>query len=489
MRIPATCGLQVYKQSGHSLRPSRQLPPVIAHVPAMNHPEPIVPTLAASKRPARTVGLLLGLAAAAPGLISPVSGIPLRPWHAFVLLALSLAVLVRARAVRSSLPRLPFLDASVVLLTLVTAMVEALNASYLNYAPDFMFVIRPMIWLAIYWAARLSIHSLEDARRLLTWFALPAVPSVALGLAQIMGIDAAQQLIVRLSPDSGGFISRLEDGRLIRATALVQHWTSFGSYLCTIVAASMALLGLARVHKIGREWVAWTLLGVAGFGVLTTLTLAPIVTAFFIFLGGLRTARAVARAAPMILLVGLVAAVSLGALFAERLEQQFATSRVAASSGEGSWMPSTLAYRYNIWITETIPMIKDRPATGWGSSVYEAALSTQDPRRTYPYQMDWASPESQWFNLLMTFGVIGFAAFLLMFMMMAATIRRAAVAGSQWISKPTLLLFLLMLVSAFTAPVFTNHGLPVGLWTLLAVAAAFTARRTPSDGSSTKAVS
>lgn len=434
--------------------------------PCLTHP---------SKRPARVVGLLLGLAAATPGLVSPIAGLPLRPWHAFILAAFGLALLSRAGSLRTSNASVPKLDIAVLLLTIITAIIEASNAAYLNYAPDYMFVARPMIWLMIYWAARLSVSSLEDARRLLFWFALPAVPSVALGFAQILGVDAVQQLIVRLSPDSGGFIARLEDGRLIRATALVQHWTSFGSYLCTVVAASMALLTLSRIYKLGKEWIAWGLLAISGIGVLTTLTLAPIVTAFFIFVGGLKTARAVGRAAPMVLLVAVVAAASLGSLFAERFEQQFATSREASSDGASTWVPSTLAYRYNIWVTETIPMIKDRPLTGWGTSVYEAAISSPDTKRTYPYQMAWSSPESQWFNLLMTFGVIGFIGFLAVFFLMWTTLRRASKAGNQWIARPTILLFVLMLISAFTAPVFTNHGLPVGLWTLLALASAFAA--------------
>lgn len=424
------------------------------------------------RTPVKTVGLMIGLAAATPGLPSPIPGLPVRPWHVFLLIAFAAALVHHMRVSRNSIFRLTRIDLLVSAFTLVTFFIELINAGQLNYAPDVMSVVRPLFWLLAYSSVRYTAHTLDDAASLLKFYTFAAFPSVALGFGQVLGIEAIQQLVAQLSPDASGFISRIEDGRLVRATGLVQHWTSFGSYLCTVMAAASALLILARRHHAGREWFAWCAIAVAGFGVLTTLTLASIITAALIFLACLRPAHAMARAAPLMLLVAIISAATLGSLFTERYEQQFETSRVATSDGDGSLLPSTLTYRYNIWISETIPMIQERPLTGWGTNVYEAVLSGQTPQRIYPYKLYWASPESQWFALLMNYGYLGLVGFVAILLMLLRLMSRTRGEERRWVSRPTTVLFLLMVVAAFTAPVFTNYGLPLGLWMLSGLMAA-----------------
>jgi len=424
--------------------------------------------------PAGVVGLFIGLAAATPGAASPISGLPIRPWHVFILLAFFSSLLYHLRRNRPTITKRIHLDLAVMAFAFATLLVEIINANDLNFTPDYATVTRPVFWLIVYWSVRMVLFTVEDAQRLLKGFVAPVFPSVLLGFGQVLGVDAIQQLILQLSPDSGGFMARLEDGRLIRATALVQHWTSFGSYLCTITAAAVSLLILARVQKIGSELYAWMALGAAGLGALTTFTLSSIITVFAIFVLCSRAARSMSKTIPLLILIGVAGVLSVGSLLGERLDQQFANADASSSD----LVPSTLQYRYRIWQTETIPMISERPWTGWGNNVYDVALGAGDPKRIYPVQLAWHSPESQWLNLLMNSGAIGLMGYLLILALMARLMIRSQLRRDHWSSKPIILLFVLMLLAAFTAPVFTNHGLPIGLWALLGVLAAYDRRGT-----------
>lgn len=420
--------------------------------------------------PTRSVGLLIGLAAATPGLASPL---PLRPWHLLLLSAFAVSLAYQHRVGNLFFRRLLPLDLSVLMFTLITLLVEATNADYLNFSPNYASVVNPLFWLLAYWSARYVLSSTSDAYRLLLWFTFPVIPSVVIGFAQVLGIEAAQQLTVQLSAQGDGFARRVEDGLFIRATGFVQHWTAFGSYLCTVVAAATALLILARVHRAGREFYAWLALCAAVLGVLTTLTVSAIVTSAAIFLIGSKAARSLKKSIFFILITVTVGAASLGFVIQDRIEEQFLNRREASSDGTSSWIPSTLLYRYSIWTSETVPAIKDRPWIGWGTGVYDVTTGNPTPKRIYPYQLSWVSAESQWLALLVSFGILGLSAFVIILIAIVFAILRGVRKGASWVSIPTAALFFMMIIAALTAPVFTNYGLPIGMWTLLGVIAAF----------------
>lgn len=433
--------------------------------------------------PTRAVGLLVGLAAATPGVAAQLPGLPLRPWHILVLAALTVSLFFHFRK-RSREPlKFHKIEIAVVATTSAMLVAEYINSTDLNYAADYVSATHYVFWLAIYYAVRLVVFNEVDAKRILVWFTLPAFPSVAIGVAQVLGVTAVQMAIVKLSPGGLGFISRLESGFLLRATGLVQHWTLFGAYLCTVVAAAGALLVLARRRGIGNSTYAWLTIGVASLGVLTTFTLAPIITAIVIVLLCAWRARSLKRMVAIALLLSGLSAMAFGGLVSVRIEQQFAQKGVASSSGAWGLVPSTLLYRYRIWTTETIPMVAERPLTGWGAGVYDGARGSEDAGRIYPSRLFWASPESQWLAIMMNYGFLGLAGFSILLCYMATVVHRAHRSGMQWIASPSSALFLLMFLSAFTAPVLTSYGFPFGMWMLLGVMAAMS-RAKPHSSSS-----
>lgn len=422
------------------------------------------------KSPAKLVGLLIGTAAATPGLSSPVPSMPLKPWHICLLLALAIGFNFRRKLERNFIPKLYRVDVALILFSVATLMVDLINAKDLNFTADYMVATRPIFWLMVLWAGRFVLHSMEDASDFLVGFTLPVFPSAVIGFGQLVGIDFIQQFVIKWAPDSAGLSSRLDQDKLIRATGFVQNWTQFGAYLCTVIAAAMALLITSKIHKIGNALYPWLVLMTAGFAVLSTLTLSAVGTALAIFLVCSREAKAIGKSLSILIFVGLISSAFLSAYIEERLDQQFATSAVVSSDGDGSWIPSTLLYREKIWITETIPMVAERPLTGWGSNVYAAAQgATGDVGRVYPNKMKWLSPESQWFSLLMNFGSIGLIGFLCIVFYMVKILYKSYKVKASWIYKPTATLLFMMIISAFVASVFTNHGLPIGLWALLAV--------------------
>lgn len=418
----------------------------------------------------RACGLLIGLAAATPGITIP--GFPLRLWHCLVVAAFSISYLVKLKQNRGTRVSIDWLSISATIFVVACVAAELHNSKVLNYSPEYASAAYPVFWILIYRTLSSLIREVSSARNFLTWFILPVFPSAVIGLMQVLGVSAVQDAIILLTPGSVGFAERLSDGRLLRATAFVQHWTGYGSYLCTVSAAAGALMILGKKEGSHRNSYSWLAFSVVGIAVATTTTFSSILTCVFVFMGSAKASKSIRKAALSLLVIALVGSLLLGSFFSERFEHQFdsnAGGGKISSDSSGNWIPSTLRWRYYVWESETIPMILERPSTGWGIGVYGAAFGTGDPGRIYPNRLVWLSPESQWFYLLMSYGSLGFFSFLLCLHAVVHKVFFYRSNDADFLLTPLKVLIAFMLLAASTAPVFTNHGLPIGLWALLGV--------------------
>ncbi len=398
------------------------------------------------------VGALSGLSASVVGVPSVIPSVGLRPWHILAIAALFVAV--GASKNSPGILRLSWLDLSLLGYAAVCILAEIYNASELEYPIDVGTVLSPLYYLIGYYAARITIESRVSAGVFLGAFAAVSIPMSVVSLGQL-GSAEVSRAVLAIAPGPG-LEARIEDGRLIRATGFVGHWTGLGFYFCACLAAAcMATLLLAPTGRI--PWILKGAIVFAFLGALSSLTLSVLTTAILIILGLLAVRGLKVSTLWSVGAVTVIAYLKFGEYFEDRIDQQTA----ARLEYLPSWVPNTLAYRWRIWTEQTIPVIQERLLTGWGSNLYSG--------RDRPRILVWHSPESQWFGSAISYGIIGAVS---LAMVLVATIYyfayRVRMVEHRY-KLPGLMLIVGSTVASFTVPVFTNRGFPVALWMLLGV--------------------
>lgn len=421
----------------------------------------------------RAAGLLLGLAAASVGVKVPLlpSGIPGMTWICIVLAAVVVALSPAARPLART--HFGVLDAAFLAYLVVRFQVEVFNAAELGHDVALpRLVDSAMVYVALL-TARNVIGGTRQLLAFLRWFVIPAMFVSTLALVQVLRFPGVAELLISVT-DSASFERRTSLGWDIRATSTIGHHTQLGGYLVGVIAIICTDLVITRRmgHSIGRRLAV---LGIALMGQVATLTFATIAASAVIVLVtllmvGVRPSMLVVGAA-----VGGVAWVAFGAEIEERLENQ---QDVTAS--EYSWLPETIAYRVTIWTHETIPAILERPWTGWGQDVYSAVGKGW---RLLPHQLIWSSPESEYFRVLVSGGVIALAFEVTLFAMTIYALARANRApGGSGVATPALVAFVVLLVISSIHSHFSSYGPPLVIWTLVGALMAFSSKQ-PIDKS------
>lgn len=423
------------------------------------------------------IGLLLGLGAATIGVQPPIAAIPLRPAHALFAAAFILAVVPAVAEGRSRTSQLRRqirpVDAAFLLFILALLTTESINSAQLEYQAQVSRTITPTLWLMTYISGRLAIREAPDGARFARAFIAPIFGVAPIALLQVLSFPMAVNLTTSFV-DSPGFEARVVNDSLIRAVGLVGGWTSFGGYVIVIAALSVGLLVRSREEPDERPWYPVAALSAAVVAALTTLTFTIIIVAVIVAIMGVRDLRHRIRIAIIFAIALIIGFLTLEASARERISQQFTyQGRLAYWLPE--WMPNTIGYRIWIWTTETFPMIAERPLTGWGADVYEAAIvgHFNAPYRVTPLQAQWPTAESQWFGTMMTDGIVGLTA--LVFLYGSAyfiIVRLLRTAETRWIAHPNAWLLVATAVfMASTAISLTNKGFPTAFWAVMGVVA------------------
>lgn len=406
----------------------------------------------ADLRHAGRIGLAAGLSAALVG-IPPVLGMGMRPWHAFALLALLLAM------GGSTSGRLSKLQPSAIDFTALAfvgslILVDITNSSPLRFQPDVLAAISPGFYFATYVAARLVVDRADAMRAFLIGYLLPAIPTAVIAFGQAIAPDRLRT-VNAIAPNEG-LERRYASGELIRATGFVGDWTGLGFYLCCAFAAAICLTLLEQ--QSGRHSKVGTLaLWSSALGAVSTVTFSVIITlcvilATFLWLRGAGPGPIAALATGAMAVYWV-----LGDLVAERLTAQ----QVAGTTGLPGWVPNTLAFRWVVWTQEALPAISLRPWLGWGSNLY-GELSVE---RRYPTSVEWPSPESQWILTVISYGVLTGALLAVLSLLIVFRLRK--VAAHNKAAVPLLALFCCAVIFSLIAPVLTNRGFPAAFWPLL----------------------
>ncbi len=396
-------------------------------------------------------GVLVGLTGAIAGIqIHRIGGLP--PWEVLAVASLLLALVSRAGGRRARLGR-SSVDLWFAAFIYVRAVLELYNEISLGRPGLFTTTAQPMFVCACYLAARLVVHDREGLRRFLVGLTVPVVPSVLLGLAQLTGVGGASSFVMNLT-GSQALINRAERQALTRASGLIGQWTDFGSFACAEIAIVAILIYLARSER-RRALYPVVVLAAALVGVVSTLTFAVIAAAIAIVLLSARTVRIRPK-----FVIGAVAALILSApllipFVVNRVQQEYVATNQTLSRSSGL-VPETLVFRFGVWAHQTIPAVVERPITGWGQGVYTQLRTWTDG----PTSIVWPYPESEWFQQLMTGGVVE----LLVFCALLISAYRALARAPKQVAKPLRVLIGSMALVGITVPCFSDVGLPVPMW-------------------------
>lgn len=420
---------------------------------------------------------MLGVAAATVGVESPVSTIPLRPWHILVIIAVLIALhsRVSSGSVQKILDsRLLTLDVSFILFVIGTSFIEVSNSTILGFKPNLNSQIEPIFWFLTYFAARTIVEDVTSAISVLKGLVFPILVVAPISVAQLIGYSPVLEFTVS-NVTADGLEGKLERGRSIRAVGLVGGWTSFGAYSSGVFAVAMALM-IAEKRELTKpsQYPIWIIIA-SVVSVITTLTFGPIIAFLIVWLALVRYLGMKPSKLISLISAGIIFTTFFWVYVSDRFNEQF-TVQARYQSWLPEWVPNTIAYRVEVWRNQTIPAILERPLTGWGRGVYDAALGggiSSEATRVTPTTLIWTSPESQWFAIMMTSGIFGLM--LLFFLLVCAWnifFKGLKQQQSSWLSLPSFWLFISNIGIAFTAVSLTNKGFTGVFWPLVGVSVA-----------------
>lgn len=423
------------------------------------------------------VGLMIGLAAALVAVRSPILPSLVNLSALLVGFGICWAVTSAPPGTLRSL-RVTSIDLIFVAYIIGKFVVEFINAGELGTTFSLTTLLDVVISYGALLAARIACRSEADVWTAARWFVAPAAVVALIAVLQIVQFPGLNQLLVS-HVNSGGLEARIDKGWDIRATSTIGHWTALGGYLCGVSALVGALMIRNRRYAVSNTLLGSLLLLVVTAQV-ATLTFATIALNFCIVLYVMIRIRV--RLA--VLVGGGIAALAMwtavGPLITSRIDKQLGEAEYAARSYD--WLPESVGFRLNVWITESIPAAVQRPITGWGASTYQW-LGTD---ATSPF-LRWISPESEWMRTAVSFGFVVLA---LQFTLLAVTFRyleRAAKLSSACAMGPFVVFFLGLLVVSFIHSHLTNRGVPLVLWFVVGIAVAMveaTKRSAPATAAS-----
>jgi hypothetical protein len=470
---PLHSGLPVERYGAGTIMEVRPLPLVVTALYA-------VAAAAACAGLAIYAGLLLGVVmvavaaggyalAARPRLLTliavtlaPVTaglarGLPVPGLRLSEIIVVATAVVVFGRRGWSSGPRwgaVDWLGAAYVGLGIVLAVFDTMVVQRQPLGMDALqVVVGPLQFFLLYRCVVIELAPLRARGVALACVLLASVPVSLLAVAQILGPESVQNLLVKITAttvfDTHGFTP------LRRATSVFSIWHSLGAYLVLIILVVIALLlerSRSALMTIGL--VALLLLSFAALAL--TLTTTAILMAV---VGGIIVGlwyRRLLVVAIVFGITGAAAAITVGGSLIARLGNQ-------AEASQSGLLPQTLAYRVQVWTEQYLPFVSKHLALGYGPEL--------------PPGVAWQHTESGYLTLLLRGGIplLAVTAVLVVAVyLLARRTQRETVDSDRALAMALGALCLLLPVGSLVFPYLNNSGLPLlmfPLWGLLVAGA------------------
>jgi hypothetical protein len=336
--------------------------------------------------------------------------------------------------------------------TLVLGAWDMLHASQRFGQSELQLLLGPCQFFLLYRATAVCARTSERRRLVLKLLLWASVPVALLAIGQQFDFPGVRTLLVHLTHNDV-----YAGGSSARVTGPFPLWHNLAGYMFMILLTIAAVM-LRRVPDVLPRSVLIGIAAVDAVALVETLSIAPIVgvIAGVVILGV--WLRGVTRVLIGFAVVAILALALFGPRLEGRLTQEFSRSPGAARSAV---VPQTIQYRYDLWTTQLLPLLKGHEVTGYGP-----VLPPQ--LQNFPYT------ESLYINLVYRGGLILFLVWILLFGGMGFAGLRSArdreplqQALGATVATAVLCLLFMQAIEAY----FVDDGTPQVLWLLLGLLA------------------
>jgi hypothetical protein len=248
---------------------------------------------------------------------------------------------------------------------------------------------------------------------------------------------------------AAGYASTLDD--VARASGPFPYWHNLAGYLMLVLLVVVSLLHEPQQRVLRKPWL-FVVLGGAFVALIQTASLAPLLG---LIVGSVFIAANVGQAKRLLAWIGIgaiVTTVAFAPVLTGRLEEQYSDS---AATNSQTIVPQTIAFRWEVWTTQFVPVIKENIFLGYGP--------TLPPRLFFGYQ------ESLYITFLLRGGVILLLVYLAVMGALAARARRLTSSDDteqRVLARAVFAAVVLLLVIDTIATYFIDSGPAPLLWTL-----------------------
>jgi hypothetical protein len=345
--------------------------------------------------------------------------------------------------------------------TLVLGGWDMIKAGQHIGSSELQLLLGPFQFLLLYRAIVVTARTPERRALVLRLVLWASVPVALLAIGQQFNFPGVRTLLVHLTHNDV-----YAAGSSARVTGPFPLWHNLAGYMFMILLTIAALL-LRRVSNVLSRPVLIGIAAVDAVALIETLSIAPIigVIAGVVILGV--WLRGVTRVLAGAAVVVILAAALFGPRLSGRLTQEFSRSPGAQRSAV---VPQTIQYRFDLWTSELLPLLKGHEVTGYGP-----VLPSQ--LQDFPYT------ESLYINLLYRGGVILLVVWVLLFGAMGFAglrSRRDRDPLQQALGAVLLTAVLCLVFMQAIEAYFLDDGTPQVLWMLLGLLAFREALPTPA---------
>jgi len=324
---------------------------------------------------------------------------------------------------------------------------------------DLETLLGPFQFFILYRAMVTSLRAPRERVVAVTSLLVASLPVDVLVYLQQARIPAINQFISRMT--GGSVFESYAYHYFARATGPFPHWTPLAGYLIVVLLTAVGCVLYQVQLPLPRGALGGLLLAAAvslAFTAELSAIAGALIGSVLLAVWAGRSRQAVWAMVVVTAAVGVVA----GPYLFQRLSDQFASSAGVARS---TLIPQTLAYRWQVWTTQYLPAIGQRPLTGWGL--------------TLPSSISWPFSESQYVTDLMAGGVPLLAVFggeLAAFYALCRGLRqRSMLTGSvttAMLAGTVAALVLVLVPMNVVYPYLTSAGMPAPLFIVAGIAVA-----------------
>jgi hypothetical protein len=320
----------------------------------------------------------------------------------------------------------------------------ALKASHITGTSDFAALLVPVFHFALYLSVRVLGGKPGMRARAIRVMLLCSIPVSVAAILQYFDVAGVKARLSSVS-DLGQFAANTDQGYVARATGPFNHWHLLAGFLMPILLLGVAV-ALERAWEIISPLALTVSMGLAAIALVLTLTY----TVFFGFVAGAIVIGVWARKAHIMAIVLVLAAVGASFAFSDQLEgrvhDQFT---LGSGQGHNSFLPQTVQFRLDVWQQQFLPVIEDKPTTGYGA--------------TTPSELSWTYTESVYITMLLRGGFIllmVFCAFWLALLVRSWTRVHDPDPGIRLTARALAASALVLIPMQAIFPYFTAPGLP-----------------------------